>query len=249
MFYSSKAKSMYCAFLLLVQFLKGKKKKCKRRRESCHNIPFYLSDGRSAHCPVGCQAQASGPETQNSLVPFCMAWVKRNHQSQGKAVVSWLLKLKPVAPAGWIIAPQWKPRLDDWKEWGIAGSWATMTHTLRRSLRRDHQHQLWSKAVPKLLFLAGAQHFYYLGFRVFGCQTEPGSFSLKHSHQSYCRLSFGSLQVCSLEQRMRYLCVACEDRGPSLKLWCNEVSEWTCIATVEPELWDSVHPGNWTWTF
>lgn len=143
---------------------------------------------------------------------FLTAWMKRNHQRQGKAVLTWFLKVKLVAPVGWIIDPRWKPRLSVWKEWGIAGSWVTSQHTLRRSL----EERLPASSVEKrekLLFLAGPQHFHYLSFRDFGCQTEPSSFSLKNHHQSYCLLSFGSLQVWSLEQRMRYSCAACEERG------------------------------------
>lgn len=111
--------------------------------------------------------------------------MKRNHQRQGKVVLTWFLKVKIVAPVGWIIDPQWKPRLSVWKEWGIAGSWVTSQHTLRRSL----EERLPASSVEKrekLLFLAGPQHFHYLSFRDFGCQTEPSSFSLKNRHQSYC---------------------------------------------------------------
>lgn len=91
--------------------------------------------------------------------------------------------------------------------------------------------------LSKLLFLAGARHFHYLGFGVFGCQTEPDPFAFKRRHQCYCLLSFGSLQVCSLKQRMRYSCAVCEERGPSLSLWCREMSERSfnlCCRSIQP---------------
>lgn len=213
-----------------------RKKKCTKEGKKVA-ITSLVTDWGSAHCRVGSQAQALGSETRICSMLFCMAWMKTNHQRQGKAVLSRFLKVKPVAPAGWVRDPQWKPRLSVWKEWDTAGSWATMTHTLRRSLRRGHQHQVWSKAVFKPLFLAGAWHFHYLGLRVFGWLTEPGFFSLKHGHQSYYLLSFGSLQVCSLEQRMRCSRAACEERGPSLSLWCREVSERSfnlCCRSIQP---------------
>lgn len=72
-----------------------------------------------------------------------------------------------------------------------------MTHAHRRSSQSGRQLPVWSIAASTLLLLSGAWQFHYLGFKVFGCHTESGSLSLKHSHQNYCQLAFGSLLVCS----------------------------------------------------
>lgn len=203
---------------------------------SCRNTPFYVTDWRNVYCHVGSQARTWGSETWICSVLFRMAWMKRNHQRQGKAVLSWFMKVKPIAPEGWIRDPQWKPSLRVWKEWGSQEA-EPQWHTHWGGPYGEVANIKHGAKLSELLFLTGARHFHYLWFVVFGCQTEPGPFSLKHSHQSYCLLSFGSLQVCSLEQRMRYSCAVCEERGPCLRPWCREVSERSfnlCCRSIQP---------------
>lgn len=130
----------------------------------------------------------STPHGSNSML-FLTALLKRNHQSQDKAVPS------PVD--SWTNRHTMKASAQCLGKVTVSQEAEPQWHMQRRSSQGGHQNQVWSIAACMLMLHPGVCYLDYLGFKVLGCPTESVALSSKDRFQSYCLPALGGLWACS----------------------------------------------------